>query len=151
MIWPPEGMRTPAMTLAMVLFPPPFGPVMTTKRFLGMEKLTSFKISTWPASSSTSKRIFFSSSMMIVSLLSYHEKVESEKWKVKIYVTVEHGLSIMFGYKTVGADNIRPPLPDITNAGKINKRIMLREAGYIRKPHKSEKTGTTEQIQIYFV
>ncbi|MBQ6256428.1 MAG: hypothetical protein IJJ60_07560 [Clostridia bacterium] len=67
--------------------------------------------------------------MMIVSLLSYREKVENEKWKVKIYVTVEHGLSIMFGYKTVGADNIRPPLPDITNAGKINKRIMLREAG----------------------
>ena len=63
-ICPPVGMRTPAISLAMVDLPPPLGPVMTTNRPSGTEKLTSLSMSTWPASSSTSKRMFLSSSIV---------------------------------------------------------------------------------------
>ena len=41
-------------------------------------------------------------------MLSWRKWEQSSAFRCNC--SVEHGLSIMFGYKTVGADNIRPPI-----------------------------------------
>ena len=70
MIRPPSGFSIPAIILARVDFPPPFGPVMTVRDPSGTVSDTSRTISLSMPSSSTINDMFFNSIMTLSFCLS---------------------------------------------------------------------------------